>query len=101
MRYSGFRDLPEGKRGPLDGAIVLLVVKGDNAHQMQRVGVVRLLCQGLPGTGFGFGDLPRFQKFETELAERSRRGRTRAGGDLRGLSGSPALVTVHHSPNSK
>ena len=97
----GFRGLPDGAGDPLDGVIVLLLVKGDNAHQMQRVGMVRLLSQGLPGTAFGFGDLPRFQKVETELAERSRRGRTRAGGDLRGFSDSPALVTVHQPPNSE
>ena len=60
-----------------DGVIVLPVVKGDNAHQMQRVGVVRLLSQGLPGTAFGFGDLSHLQKAETEFAERSRRGRVR------------------------
>jgi hypothetical protein len=54
----------------------------------------------LPGTAFGFGDLSHLQKAETEFAERSRRGRARAGRDLRGFSGSPALVTVHQPPNS-
>jgi hypothetical protein len=68
---------------------------------MHRVGVVRFLSQGLSGTAFGFGDLSHLQKAETEFAERSRRGRARAGRDLRGFSGSPALVTVHQPPNSK
>jgi len=36
-----------------------------------------------------------------ELAERSRRGRARAGRDLRGFSSGPALVTVHQPPNSE
>ncbi|HEU0081995.1 MAG TPA: hypothetical protein VFQ87_03910, partial [Bradyrhizobium sp.] len=96
-----FRSLPDSTSDPLDRVIVLLLVKGDGAHQMQRIGMIRLLRQDLPGTSFGFGDLPHFQKVETELAERSRRGRARAGRDLRGFSSGPALVTVHQPPNSE
>jgi hypothetical protein len=96
-----FRSLPESTSDPPDRVIVLLLVKGDGAHQMQRIGVVRLLRQGLPGTTFGFGDLSRLQKAETKFTERSRRGRARAGRDLRGFSSGPALVTVHQPPNSE
>ena len=59
QKVFGLRVQPDCTGDPLNGVVILLLLKGNDAHQMQRVGVVRLQGQSLPTTAFSFGDLPR------------------------------------------